>query len=168
MPERPMNKIVLDNFTQGVLAQARKTYGNKNQILVCMEELNELACALAKYPRYEDESVARAELYDKVLDEVADVTVILQHVTKIFNISDDALDARINRKVARLLRWLTHSDKMQETVDDRTVEATTEPKSLCEGCERKVKSQIDYVEYAEHCMPCYMAQATEGRAPHHT
>lgn len=27
-----------------ILKQARDTYGNKNQILVCIEELNELAC----------------------------------------------------------------------------------------------------------------------------
>ena len=38
-----------------VLEEARNTYGSKNQILVCMEELNELACVLAKYPRYDDE-----------------------------------------------------------------------------------------------------------------
>ena len=169
MSEKPMNKIVVDNFTEGVLATARKTYGNKNQILVCMEELNELACALAKYPRYEDEHKATMELYDKVLDEVADVTVILKHVCAIFNITDDALDARINKKTTRLLRWLMKSESMQETIDDRAIEEKEEekPKTLCDGCNRNGK-EITYEEYMEHCMPCYMAQATDGTAPHHS
>ena len=53
-----MNKLVIDKATAEKLEKARKTYGNKNQIMVCMEELCELACVLAKYPRYEDETKA--------------------------------------------------------------------------------------------------------------
>ena len=167
-----MNKIIIDNFTDGVLKQARKTYGNKNQILVCMEELNELACVLAKYPRYDDEHTATQELYEKALDEVADVTIILKHVMEIFKITDEALDARIYKKTTRLMRWLINSDSMQETVDDRTIEEDKEeelvkPKHICDGCCRDGK-EISYEEYMEHCMPCYMAQATDGTAPHHS
>lgn len=173
-----MNKLDIDNFTDGILAQARQTYGNKNQILVCMEELNELACVLAKYPRYTDEHEATMELYDKVLDEVADVAIILKHVMEIFKITDEALDARIYNKTTRLLRWLMHSSSMQETIDDRAVgdeqpEATTKAEksmhtNYCVGCKWQFNPNQTYSEYMENCKPCYMAQATEGKAPYYT
>lgn len=173
-----MNKLDIDNFTDGVLAQARKTYGNKNQILVCMEELNELACVLAKYPRYTDEHEATMDLYDKVLDEVADVAIILKHVMEIFKITDEALDARIYNKTTRLLRWLMHSSSMQETIDDRAVgdeqpEVTTETErtevnDFCKGCKWHHYPGMTYGEYMENCRPCSMAQATEGKAPYYT
>lgn len=115
------NKIVMDEYTKGQLQLARQTYGNKNQILVSIEELNELACVLAKYPRYADESKATEELYDKALDEVADVIVVLDHVINIIGLREDDIDLRIQLKIGRLARWLRHSSSMQETIDDRTV-----------------------------------------------
>ena len=153
-----MNRIQIDEYTSELLELARNTYGNKNQILVCMEELNELACVLAKYPRYEDEATATQELYEKVLDEVADVTVILSHVKSIFNISDEDLDSRISKKLTRLKRWLNHSESMQETVDDRAVDS-----GMCGTC--IYKGQKTALEYTERCCPCMKAQVTEGRAP---
>ena len=96
-----------------VLETARKVYGNKNQILVCIEELNELACVLAKFPRYEDEDEAREKLTEKVIDEVADVMIILDHVQKIFGIPDEAIADRIMKKIERLERWLKNSTSMQ-------------------------------------------------------
>ena len=53
-----------------VLSKARLTYGNKNQISVAIEELNELACVLCKFIRYEHEEDAVEALYDKVVDEL--------------------------------------------------------------------------------------------------
>ena len=156
-----MNDEIIDGYAHEQLALARKTYGNKNQILVCMEELNELACVLAKYPRYTDEKEATQDLYEKVLDEVADVTIILEHVKAIFSITDESLKARIDKKVARLSRWLLHSESMQETIDDRAVE---EHHTNCDGCVRH-GIVITEFEYANKCKPCYMAQATEGIAP---
>lgn len=155
-----MNKITMSRHVEEKLKQARETYGNKNQILVCMEELNELATVLAKYPRYADESKATAELYDRVLDETADVVTILNHVINIFGITDKDLDERIEKKVARLERWLSHSDNMQETIDDRAVESGN---SSCEGCIREKVRQDN--EYESTCRLCKMAQATEGILP---
>lgn len=155
-----MNKLVIDEYTEEQLDLARKTYGNKNQILVCMEELNELACALAKYPRYDDEHKATVELYDKVLDEVADVTIILSHVKSIFDITDEALDARISKKVIRLSRWLLHNESMQETIDDRKIDETVSP---CKTC--KHKEEEPDVRHSNWCDMCLRAQATEGKAP---
>ena len=120
------NRLILNKEAMATLSKARETYGNKNQILVCMEELCELACVLAKYPRYADEIKATKELHDKALDEVADVMIILDHVKSILNIGDEELSLRIDAKIERVSRWLDHSSDMQETVDDREVKQTTQ------------------------------------------
>lgn len=105
-----------------VLDKAREVYGNNNQIMVCIEELNELACVLAKFPRYDSEQMAREDLHQKALDEVADVEIILNHVKAIMNISQTELELRKLAKVARVERWLNSSSSMQQTIEDRTVE----------------------------------------------
>lgn len=143
--------------TSDVLQKAREVYGNKNQILVCMEELNELACVLAKFPRYEDENKATQELFDKVLDETADVYVILEHVKAIFGFTPQQVEDRKKKKLERVARWLTHSNSMQETVEDRSVAG-----SMCETC---THDESDSQVYDEVCSHCLKAQATEGIAP---
>ena len=145
-------------YEKAVLSKARETYGNKNQILVCMEELNELACVLAKYPRYDDENKATQELHAKILDEVADVIIILDHVQNIADLTDTEIRQRISSKVDRLGRWLKHSESMQETVEDRKV-TTPEP---CKSCLRAASREVDSEEY---CKMCLMAQGTEGISP---
>ena len=107
-----MAEIMTFGEMDEVLRKARQVYGNKNQIMVCIEELNELACVLAKYPRYADEKKATQELHDKALDEVADVYTILEHVKKIMGITEDALLQRRMLKVNRVKKWLSHSDSM--------------------------------------------------------
>lgn len=103
------------------LEKARQVYGAKNQILVSIEELNELAAVLAKFPRYEKEDNAVEFLHDKVLDEVADVYTILEHVKAIFNFTQEEIDAQIEKKLTRLRRWLDDSKSMEQTVKDRKV-----------------------------------------------
>lgn len=103
------------------LAQMRSKFGNNNQILVCIEELNELATVLAKYPRYDNPEQAVDELRTKVLDEVADVNIILQHVYAIFNFTYDEIQQRIDKKMSRVSRWVENGKTMQETIDDRKV-----------------------------------------------
>lgn len=120
------NRLDFEESIKATLKKARETYGNKNQIMVCMEELCELACVLAKYPRYSDESKATEELHDKVLDEMADVLIILDHVQNILGFTDEEISARIRTKIERVQRWLEHSSNMQETVDDRTLQEKKE------------------------------------------
>lgn len=103
------------------LAQMRNKFGTNNQILVCIEELNELATVLAKYPRYDNPEQAVDELRTKVLDEVADVNIILQHVYAIFNFTYDEIQQRIDKKMSRVSRWVENGKTMQETIDDRKV-----------------------------------------------
>lgn len=137
-----------------VLKRARETYGNKNQILVCIEELNELACVLAKYPRYENEHEAVKNLHDSVLDEVADVLIILDHIQAILNLSDEEVIERIGKKIDRLDRWLNDSSSMQRTLEDRAVGSVD-----CKTCENW--KNPDYTM----CKTCMSTEGTEGIRP---
>ena len=145
-----------------VLQHARETYGSKNQILVCIEELNELACVLAKYPRYEEEQKARIDLHDSVLDEVADVMIILDHIQNIFELSDKEIYSRVLAKVGRLKRWLKESNSMQQTIEDRAVSPG------CESCGyniSKAKNGFIPESYIQRCNICKQAESTEGVKP---
>lgn len=104
-----------------VLQRARDTYGSSNQILVAVEELSELASVLAKFPRYDCPDTARADLHDRVVDEVADVLIVLEHVKSIFKLSSEEVHNRMGVKISRLERWLDKSDSMNQTTLDREV-----------------------------------------------
>lgn len=106
---------------QKVLQKARDTYGDTTQILVSVEELNELSCVCAKFPRFEDPSLAREKLYDKAVDEVADVLVILDHIINIFGLAQADVRERVDAKVARMERWLDASTSQAQTMIDRKV-----------------------------------------------
>lgn len=107
-----------------VLAEARATYGSKNQINVAIEELCELACKLSKFGRYDDVDKAVAELRSEVLDEVADVTVVLQHVVAVFNLLPKEIQQVQTRKIARLQNWLAHSDHLEISTKERGLPPT--------------------------------------------
>ena len=113
--------ILTDNQRE-ILKQCRDTYGDTAQILVSIEELNELACVLAKYPRYDDPEKAILELRDKALDEVADVLIVLDHVVNILRLTDSDLYQRIEKKIQRVTRWLDTNNKFSQTLVDRKVE----------------------------------------------
>ena len=140
--------------TTKILSRARETYGSKNQILVCIEELNELACVLAKYPRYENEDEAVAALKENAIDEVADVLIILDHVQNILQISDEELGNRILKKVERLERWLNNSNSMQRTLEDRVVGTYD-----CKTCQNW--QNPDY----SMCNTCRSTEGVEGIKP---
>ena len=114
---------MINSQQKHVLAKARQTYGDYNQILVSIEELNELACVCAKYPRYNDPAEAAEKLHDKVLDEVADVYIVLDHIVNILNLREMEVTQRIEKKMNRLERWLKDSDSFQHTTEDRSVES---------------------------------------------
>lgn len=116
----------LKYYEMEILAKARRTFGDTTQILVAMEELCELACVCAKYPRYEDSFNAKEELHNKAIDELADVTVVINHIINIMDIDPYEVEKRISGKVARVERWVNKSSSMQITTEDRKVEDTEE------------------------------------------
>ena len=118
-----------DNEIHRLLETAQANYGYANQITVGIEELCELGAVLAKYPRYDFHDDAVEALKDKVLEEVADVIIILRHTQMIFGIQPDELDDMIDKKLNRLKRWLESDDKsFQHTTEDRAVG------NKCEEC----------------------------------
>ena len=122
----------LTDKSKRVLAKARLIYGSKNQISVAIEELNELACVLCNFIRHEHEEDAVDALYNKVLDEMADVLVVTDHIKAIFAMSDNVVETRAEAKVARVRNWLEKSNSMEQTTVDREVPDPTE-KAFCDG-----------------------------------
>ena len=134
--------------TRDILDRARKHYGNKNQILVAVEELNELSCVLTKYPRYDEHDTAVARLRNKVLEECGDVVNALDHVQAIFGITDEEIAQAADKKGMRLLRWLKE-DGMQVTTEDREV-----PENPCPLCA--------YNGADPFAMPCFSCKTQPG------
>lgn len=102
------------------LRRARSTYGDTNQIAVCIEELSELIKVLAKYFRY-DKDTAIEKLRADALDETTDVYIILEHVKSIFNLRNCEINKRAVAKLDRLNRWLNTSNDFSYTMEDREV-----------------------------------------------
>lgn len=105
-----------------ILKRARDTYGDTTQILISVEELCELACVCAKFPRYEDSDVARKKLHTQALDEVADTLIVLDHIVNIFDLTPVEVGERVEAKIARLDRWLHTSTSQSQTMIDRKVD----------------------------------------------
>ena len=102
-----------------VLKRAQDTYGYSNQMAVVAEELCELAVLCTKYVRYPNHTKAQEELRNKIIGEVADVSICLKHITMMFDISDSTLDDVIDKKLLRLQRWLNANDSIYQTTKDR-------------------------------------------------
>lgn len=121
-----------ENEIHKLLQTAQETYGYANQVVVAIEELCELGAVLSKYPRYDFHDDAMAALRDKVVEETADVLIMMRHIQMIFNIQPGELDAMTDKKLNRLKRWLSNDDKsFQHTTEDRAV---GEASGNCANC----------------------------------
>lgn len=111
-----------ENEMYKLLETAQATYGYANQVVVAIEELCELGAVLSKYPRYNFHDDAMKAIRDDVVEETADVIIMLNHIQMIFGIQPAELDSMIDRKLNRLKRWLENDDKsFQHTTEDREV-----------------------------------------------
>ena len=108
------------------LHKARSTYGAYRQIGVAAEECTELAKELIKAFRYDtfDEVVENTK--DNVVDEVADVLIVLDHVINLYNITVSDLEPHIQKKMNRLRHWLSHSSSMKFTTEYRATDPEDE------------------------------------------
>lgn len=104
-----------------LLKRAQDSYGYQNQVTVAIEELLELGKVLCKYPRYPDHTTATENLKEEIIDEIADVCVILQHLYMIFDIGNSDVEQAMDKKLTRLERWLDNSDHPYQTTIDREV-----------------------------------------------
>ena len=86
-----------------ILQNAIDTYGTKAQMMQCIEEMAELIQAINKYFRSSTQ-FKWAEAYDSVVEEIADVQIMLEQMRLLFG--DKAVDEQITAKLGRLEKRL--------------------------------------------------------------
>lgn len=72
-----------------------KIYPRSHQMLLAMEELAELTQAISKYLRYGDT--------EPLMEEYADVEVMLEQIRQLLQIDDDEVNRRAGKKLWRAL-----------------------------------------------------------------
>lgn len=115
-----MNQEVLFTLQDSLtLKEARETYGAHKQIGVAAEECTELAKELIKAFRYDNFGDAVTNTRESIIDEVADVYIVLDHVLNLYNIRERDLIPYVSKKIQRLRYWLNNSDSIEFTTKHR-------------------------------------------------
>lgn len=140
---------ILYERTKEALKKAREKYGYQNQVLIAIEELNELSCVLAKYPRFETHMSAVDGLREHVLEECADVVNVLDHVQAIFGINDTEIVECAGKKGDRLSHWLLKDETQNITTKDREI-----PEKPCPLCMNNGSDPFS--------MPCIVCHTKHG------
>lgn len=91
---------------QDVLKRAIKTYGNRAQLDMVIEEMSELTKAILKDRRAGGSSSTRAG----VIEEAADVIIMLQQLCAIYGAARE-IESVIDEKVERMEKRLACGDK---------------------------------------------------------
>lgn len=121
---------ILSKNQKEVLAKARETYGHRNQLAVAAEECNELAIAVLKFMRYGNEFEGINCTRKNVLEERADVEIVLNHIDEIYKITKGELQHIIRGKIGRVQRWLDKSSELDISMTDREIKSPIS----CEEC----------------------------------
>ena len=87
-----------------ILEKAIRHYGVENQMAQSIEELAELIVAINKCLRYKDDIEARNNL----VEEVADVLIMIDQLKIIMNIKDYEIDCYRKYKLERLERRINN------------------------------------------------------------
>ena len=90
--------MTISELKNTLCIKAFHKWGAKVQISKALEELTELLLALQHYPK-------KATRED-ILEEVADVEIILHELKLILNISDEELNNVVNKKLCKLEKLL--------------------------------------------------------------
>lgn len=102
---------------QEIMLQAINLYGMELQLIVAIEEMSELIQALTKYLRGDNSAACLLS----IVDEAADVGIVLNELVLIFGIEDD-VDAARNTKLLRLMNRIA-ADMRREVSPDDAVQA---------------------------------------------
>jgi hypothetical protein len=88
------------------LEEIIKSYGISAQVDMCIEECSELQKALLKYRRNDpQDGTVNMELRSGIIDEIADVAIMLQQMNIIFGCAGEVgerIDYKIDRQMKRL------------------------------------------------------------------
>lgn len=85
------------NFEQKTLVNAIRTYGYRAQLAMAIEEMSELTKAICKYWRHQNK-----ETCDQILEEMADVEIMLEQMKIMFGNPKDIKEQKIHRLFHRL------------------------------------------------------------------
>lgn len=110
-----------------VLEKAQLIYGTKKQLAVAAEECCELSQALLKLFRYDNVGEGIVNTREKVLEERADVEVVLHYIDASYTFSTEEISKIVSQKISRLQSGLGCSNKSEYReipIKDYT----------CEGC----------------------------------
>lgn len=121
--------MMLSKEQEKILEKARKTYGARNQLAVAAEECNELAIAVLKFMRYDDKHIGVRKTKENVLEERADVEIILNHIDAIYGFTEEQIKSAIWGKISRLKNWLEKTEDLSYSMEERDI-----PEKKCEGC----------------------------------
>lgn len=88
-----------------VLWQAIEAYGDRTQVDMAIEEMSELTKALCKERRSAMVRGAHAEAQANIIEETADVLIMLSQLLIIFD-KDNEIQAEIDYKIERLAQRL--------------------------------------------------------------
>lgn len=97
-----MNKTIKTEF-DNVIEKAIATYGKESQVNIAIEEMAELTKELCKDKR-------GFENRDSIIEEIADVHIMLRQLRSIFKISDVEIERVVNKKIKRLEERLEIED----------------------------------------------------------
>lgn len=115
-----MNSDVLFSVKdKRLLQKAREVYGPQKELGVAAEECIELAKELIKVLRYDDFFNAVEDTKEKVVEEVADVIIVLDHIIELYHINEYNLIPHVHRKMKRLEYWLENSNSIEFTTKHR-------------------------------------------------
>lgn len=88
-----------------ILENAINKYGSRFQEDICIEEMGELIQAIVKYRRHQN-----SKRKNNIIEEMADVTICLEYLKLIHNISDEDINKMIEYKIMRTDRRIRNGD----------------------------------------------------------
>jgi NTP pyrophosphatase (non-canonical NTP hydrolase) len=97
--------VSIGNNQEEVLKRAISTYGTYKQVDMAIEEMSELTKALCKERRYDLKQGKHAETVKDIIEEIADVSIMLRQLLIIFD-RDDEVQEQIEYKINRLEKRL--------------------------------------------------------------
>ena len=95
-----MNQIPYEERVK-TYTNALITYGDRKQMVKCLEELAECQQAICKI-------ILGGENFDHLAEEIADATIVLEQMRLLFNINDrvcEYMDAKVQRLDDNLRKW---------------------------------------------------------------
>lgn len=98
-------KDIKNEEAREILKKALDTYGNTMQTIMVCEECAELAKASTKLLRYG----ASKKLLDDLVEEIADVLIVIETMKLVYNISDKEINRIKNDKLLLLQKRLEKS-----------------------------------------------------------